>query len=94
MPPVRVCVGEVKGRSVRMGRETRNQVRAQARGEGEEMSDKEFATELEFLKWYYQQADFGPAHEDVLIGLKELFEERTGKLVPKGYRYGIDESES
>jgi hypothetical protein len=58
------------------------------------MSDKEYATELEFLQWFYGNADFGPAEDDVRIILKEGYEAETGKLVPKGYRYGIDESES
>jgi hypothetical protein len=51
---------------------------------------KKPATELEWLNWFYCNCDFGPAHEDVLIGMKERFEKRTGKLVPDGYRYGLD----
>lgn len=43
------------------------------------------ATEQEFLKWFYVNADFGPAHGEVLQHLKEKFEEKTKKKLPKGY---------
>lgn len=46
----------------------------------------EHASEFEWLKWFYINADFGPAHEDVVDILKEAFEKETGKLVPEGYR--------
>lgn len=45
------------------------------------------ATELEYLQWFYANADFGPAHGDVMIGLQEEFTEKTGKAVPDGYEY-------
>lgn len=51
------------------------------------MAKKKQATELEWLQWFYQNADFGPAHEDVIMILQEEFEEETGKQIPKGYKY-------
>lgn len=47
--------------------------------------DLETATELEFLQWFYANADFGPADSDVRNGLKEDFVAQIGKDLPKGY---------
>jgi hypothetical protein len=44
------------------------------------------ATELEWLRYYYRTSDFGPAHEDVVMIIREMFEKETGKRVPKDYR--------
>jgi hypothetical protein len=41
--------------------------------------------ELEFLRWFYATADFGPAHSDVIDMLKEQYVLETGKPVPEGY---------
>lgn len=49
------------------------------------------ATELQWLKWFYENADFGPAHGDVMDCLQEEFKEQTKKEVPDGYRYDEDE---
>lgn len=46
----------------------------------------EQATELEFLQWFYANADFGPADEDVRQHLKECFADETGKTLPSGYQ--------
>jgi len=46
------------------------------------------ATELEFLKWFYCNADFGPADSDVRTIMAENFQEKTGKLLPEGYSDG------
>ena len=43
------------------------------------------ATELEYLKWFYQHADFGPADGDVRASLDEWFVRDTGKRPPPGY---------
>lgn len=40
--------------------------------------------ELDWLKYFYQQADFGPAHGDVLYWIKQDYK-RTGKPIPEGY---------
>lgn len=45
------------------------------------------ATPLEYLKWFYMNADFGPAHSDVMYGLNERFKEDTGKDIPEEYVY-------
>jgi len=47
----------------------------------------EQATELEYLQWFFANADFGPAHDDVIIGMEEEFREETGKEIPDGYTY-------
>ena len=46
---------------------------------------KERATELEWLQWFYQNADFGPADDDVHRIMEDRFKEKTNKLMSKGY---------
>lgn len=46
------------------------------------------ATPLEFLEWYFVNADFGPAHEDVVSILMDQFTQETGKRVPEAYSEG------
>lgn len=41
-------------------------------------------TELDFLKYFYQAADFGPADGDVRHIIKEAFIQDVGEL-PAGY---------
>ena len=50
----------------------------------------ERATELEYLRWFYQNSDFGPADSDVRDFLKEKFMDRTKKNIPEGYNYRGD----
>lgn len=45
------------------------------------------ATELEYLKWFRCNADFGPAEGDVIDGLNERFMDQTGKNLPEGWNY-------
>lgn len=55
------------------------------------MSDtKERATEIEWLRWFAQNADFGPAHGDVFEILQRAFMRSTGKLLPEGWNLGPD----
>jgi hypothetical protein len=49
-------------------------------------STQVIASELEWLKFFYQEADFGPADDDVRLIIKERFESETGKRLPDGYR--------
>lgn len=49
------------------------------------------ATELEFLRWFYCNADFGPAHEDVMDMLVREFERQEGKKVPRDYDQNLGE---
>lgn len=42
--------------------------------------------ELEYLRWWYHQADFGPADADVRDILDEEYTRETGNLLPDGYR--------
>jgi hypothetical protein len=44
------------------------------------------ATELEWLKYFVQWADFGPAHSDVVHDMQARFEQSTGKRVPSNWR--------
>ena len=46
---------------------------------------KERATELEYLKWFRLNADFGPAEDDVIAGMNERFMKITGKNLPEGW---------
>lgn len=48
------------------------------------MSEAE-QTELEYLRFFFQQADFGPADGDVRQIINEEFSQATGKAVPEGY---------
>ncbi len=48
------------------------------------------ATELEYLTWFRQNADFGPAHGDVVNGMNQWFMEETGKNLPEGWNYLSD----
>lgn len=41
---------------------------------------------LEYLEWFWENADFGPADDDVRYIMQEEYESETGKKVPKGYR--------
>lgn len=45
----------------------------------------ERATELEYLRWWYYEADFGPADGDVRYSMDQQFREETGKELPVGY---------
>lgn len=49
------------------------------------------ASELEFLRWFYAECDFGPAHEDVVSTLMESFEKSKKKRVPKPYRIDYED---
>ena len=51
------------------------------------------ATELEFLEWFFNNCDFGPADSDVRCSLMEEFEQ-SGKRVPRSYRVGYLEEEN
>jgi hypothetical protein len=45
----------------------------------------EQATELEYLQWFYANADFGPADSNVRSLLDERFVAETDKKIPEGY---------
>jgi hypothetical protein len=51
---------------------------------------RERATELEYLKWFRHNADFGPAEGDVIEYMNEQFMDETGKNLPEGWNYGQD----
>jgi hypothetical protein len=51
---------------------------------------RERATELEYLKWFRLNADFGPADSDVKEILDREFMEKTGKNLPKGWNFAQD----
>ena len=39
-----------------------------------------------YLKWFYQNADFGPAESDIRGMMEDRYEATTGNEVPDGYR--------
>ena len=41
--------------------------------------------ELVFLRWFYNNCDFGPADSDVRFILQQEYKEETGRDVPEGY---------
>lgn len=47
--------------------------------------------ELEYLLWFYRNADFGPAHGGVMLHMNSQFTRETGKPVPAGYKYDEEE---
>jgi hypothetical protein len=51
---------------------------------------RERATELEYLKWFRHDADFGPAHSDVVDGMNLRFMKETGKNLPLGWNVAQD----
>lgn len=53
---------------------------------------RERATEVEFLRWFYSNCDFGPAHSDVMDHYQHQFMEETGKNLPdeRGYNIAMD----
>ena len=48
------------------------------------------ATNLEYLEWFRNHADFGPAESDIIDAMNERFMEETGKNLPKGWNYAQD----
>lgn len=48
------------------------------------MNDAQKA-ELEYLRWFFGNADFGPADGDVRYYMNERYTKQTGKPVPDGY---------
>lgn len=43
-------------------------------------------TEYDWLVWFFQNADFGPADSDVKALMESYYQEKTGKLVPEEYK--------
>jgi hypothetical protein len=52
-----------------------------------EYNKSKYATELEWLAWFAQEADFGPADGDVHYILENRFEKKTGKKVPREWTW-------
>lgn len=50
-----------------------------------EAPQQPIATELEWLQYFYQEADFGPADQDVRDIIKCDFMRQYGKQLPEGY---------
>jgi len=50
----------------------------------------ERSTELEYFKWFYHSADFGPADSDVRDEMQRRFIEEKKKNIPKGYNLFSD----
>jgi hypothetical protein len=52
-----------------------------------EQLEKSLKEELEYLRWFRINADFGPSEGDVIIGMEERYEEETGNKVPEQWKY-------
>ena len=50
--------------------------------------EKETATELEYLQFFFEHVmpALGPADGDIVASINEEFEKKTGKNLPKSYR--------
>lgn len=46
---------------------------------------------FDFYEWFFVNADFGPAHEDVVFKMLKDYEIETGKYVPDEVADGIYE---
>lgn len=57
--------------------------RAGGTGRTDMKTRRQRATEIEYLKWFRLNTDFGPADHDVKEALNEMFTQQTGKLLPK-----------
>lgn len=51
---------------------------------------RERATELEYLKWFKINADFGPADSDIHDQLASEFMHESGKNLPEGWNLASD----
>lgn len=51
------------------------------------MAKKKRASELEYLKWFRQVADFGPADGEVKDSINEEFIRASGKRLPEGWDF-------
>lgn len=51
---------------------------------------RERATELEYLRWFRINADFGPASGDVEDIMNERFMDETDKNLPEGWNLAQD----
>jgi hypothetical protein len=51
---------------------------------------KERADELEYLRWFAQNADFGPADSNIRDDMNNRFMKKTGKLLPLGWNYNSE----
>ena len=51
---------------------------------------RERATELEYLKWWRMNCDFGPGDGDAQEAMNKAFMEGTGKNIPEGWNFAAD----
>lgn len=58
--------------------------------EWDNVAKRKRASELEYLKWFRCNADFGPGHSDEQFRLDEMFMEETGKNLPEGWNFAPD----
>lgn len=65
-------------------------------GKPDRISDQleEAADEIEYLRYFFQQADFGPADSDVREFIDDAFRNEFNKDLPKGYQAEDDGDES
>lgn len=47
----------------------------------------EFGVELDYLRWFHDNVDFGPAQTEVMQNCQKHYQIRTGKDVPANWIY-------
>ena len=52
------------------------------------------ASELEYLRWFVKNADFGPASGEVVALMKQELMQKTGKNLPLGHNIADDDETS
>ena len=50
----------------------------------EELKDR-----IEYLEFFYNNVDFGPAHDDVIEMIDDRFINETGKKIPEAYVWSL-----
>lgn len=48
------------------------------------------ASDLEYLTWFWNNIDLGPAYRHAILDLEEMFEKGAGKKVPNDFSYKND----
>ena len=70
-----------------MGKSTMHGTPAYEQIEFLERRVTELEADLDYLKYFHNTADFGPAHEEVVLLIQQAYEQDSGFRVPAHWRY-------